>query len=131
MYLSFHFTAKPITSLQPFTLVEGQTFRPAAICRSVAKPMAGLSWDTDLAGQSQNRSSDGEVASIQFSLHPLRNMNGQKLDCLVWHPSQKGPERISNNLVVYCESLTLIINIYQKCLAHNLWHSFPLEFILL
>ncbi|KAL1271760.1 hypothetical protein QQF64_030776, partial [Cirrhinus molitorella] len=92
---------KPITSLQPFVLVEGQSFRPAAICRSVAKPMAGLSWDTELAGQSQNRSMDGEVASIQFSLHPLRNMNGQKLDCLVWHPSQKGPERITNNLIVH------------------------------
>ncbi|XP_073693411.1 nectin-4 isoform X2 [Garra rufa] len=92
---------KPITSLKPFVLVEGQSFRPAAICRSVAKPMAGLSWDTELAGQSQNRSSDGEVASIQFSLHPLRNMNGQKLDCLVWHPSQKGPERIHNRLEVH------------------------------
>ncbi|XP_058637494.1 nectin-4 isoform X2 [Onychostoma macrolepis] len=99
---------KPITSLQPFVLVEGQSFRPAAICRSVAKPMAGLSWDTDLAGQSQNRSSDGEVASIQFSLHPLRNMNGQKLDCLVWHPSQKGPVRISNNLVVHYPPNALI-----------------------
>ncbi|XP_018937743.1 nectin-4-like isoform X2 [Cyprinus carpio] len=99
---------KPITSLQPFVLVEGQSFRPAAICRSVAKPMAGLSWDTELAGQSQNRSSDGEVASIQFSLHPLRNMNGQKLDCLIWHPSQKGPVRISNNLVVHYPPNALI-----------------------
>ncbi|XP_016144601.1 nectin-4-like [Sinocyclocheilus grahami] len=99
---------KPITSLQPFVLVEGQSFRPAAICRSVAKPMAGLSWDTELAGQSQNRSSDGEVASIQFSLHPLRNMNGQKLDCLVWHSSQKGPVRFSNNLVVHYPPNALI-----------------------
>ncbi|XP_016371076.1 nectin-4-like isoform X2 [Sinocyclocheilus rhinocerous] len=99
---------KPITSLQPFVLVEGQSFRPAAICRSVAKPMAGLSWDTELAGQSQNRSSDGEVASIQFSLHPLRNMNGQKLDCLAWHPSQKGPVRFSNNLVVHYPPNALI-----------------------
>ncbi|XP_016330306.1 nectin-4 isoform X2 [Sinocyclocheilus anshuiensis] len=99
---------KPITSLQPFILVEGQSFGPAAVCRSVAKPMAGLSWDTELAGQSQNRSSDGEVASIQFSLHPLRNMNGQKLDCLVWHPSQKGPERISSNLIVHYPPNALI-----------------------
>uniref|UniRef100_A0A671N5S8 Nectin-4-like n=1 Tax=Sinocyclocheilus anshuiensis TaxID=1608454 RepID=A0A671N5S8_9TELE len=99
---------KPITSLQPFVLVEGQSFRSAAICRSVAKPMAGLSWDTELAGQSQNRSSDGDVASIQFSLHPLRNMNGQKLDCLVWHPSQKGPVRFSNNLVVHYPPNALI-----------------------
>ncbi|XP_026072480.1 nectin-4-like isoform X1 [Carassius auratus] len=99
---------KPITSLTPFVLVENQSFRPAAICRSVAKPMAGLSWDTELAGQSQNRSIDGEVASIQFSLHPLRNMNGQKLDCLVWHPSQKTPERISNNLVVHYPPYALI-----------------------
>ncbi len=127
------FTAKPITSLQPVTLVEGQTFRPAALCRSVAKPMASLSWDTDLAGQSQKRSSDGEVASIQFSLHPLRNMNGQKLDCLVWHPSQKGPVRISNNLVVHCESwsLTLIIILYQKCLGHNLSLFFVSPWILI
>ncbi|XP_026122403.1 nectin-4-like isoform X1 [Carassius auratus] len=99
---------KPITSLQPFVLVEGESFRPAAVCRSVAKPMAGLSWDTELAGQSQNRSLDSEVASIQFSLHPLRNMNGQKLDCLVWHPSQKGPVRISNNLVVHYPPNALI-----------------------
>ncbi|KTG05222.1 hypothetical protein cypCar_00017514 [Cyprinus carpio] len=99
---------KPITSLQPFILIEGQSFRPAAICRSVAKPMAGLSWDTELAGQSQNRSLDGEVASIQFSLHPLRNMNGQKLDCLVWHPTKKGPERISNNLIVHYPPNALI-----------------------
>ncbi|KAI2662880.1 Nectin-4 [Labeo rohita] len=108
---------KPITSLQSFDLVEGQSFRPAAICRSVAKPMAGLSWDTELAGQSQNRSSDGEVASIQFSLHPLRNMNGQKLDCLVWHPSQKGPVRISNKLVVHYPP-NAVVSGYE-----NSWHA--------
>ncbi|XP_051571945.1 nectin-4-like isoform X2 [Myxocyprinus asiaticus] len=99
---------KPITSLEPVILVEGQSFRVAATCRSVAKPMAGLSWDTDLPGQSQNRSFDGGVASIQFSLHPLRSMNGQKLDCLVWHPSQNGPRRISNNLVVHYPPNVLI-----------------------
>nr|XP_055052548.1 nectin-4 isoform X1 [Misgurnus anguillicaudatus] len=92
---------KPITSLEPMILVEGQTFRLAATCRSVAKPMAALSWDTELPGQSQNRTFDDGVASIQFSLHPLRSMNGQKLDCLVWHPSQNGPKRIVNNLVVH------------------------------
>ncbi|XP_067301404.1 nectin-4-like isoform X2 [Pseudorasbora parva] len=99
---------RPITSLEPFVLVEGQSFRPAAACRSVAKPMAGLSWDTDLSGQSQNRSLDGMVASIQFSLHPLRSMNGQKLDCLVWHPSQNGPLRISNKLIVHYPPNALI-----------------------
>ncbi|XP_051993950.1 nectin-4-like isoform X2 [Xyrauchen texanus] len=99
---------KPITSLEPVILVEGQSFRVAATCRSVAKPIAGLSWDTDLPGQSQNRSFDDGVASIQFSLHPLRGMNGQKLDCLVWHPSQNGPRRISNNLVVHYPPSALI-----------------------
>ncbi|XP_051757489.1 nectin-4 isoform X2 [Ctenopharyngodon idella] len=99
---------KPITSLNPFILIEGQSYRPAATCRSVAKPMAALSWDTELAGQSQNRSLDDMVASIQFSLHPLRSMNGQKLDCLVWHPSQNGPQRISNKLVVHYPPNALI-----------------------
>ncbi|XP_067257028.1 nectin-4 [Chanodichthys erythropterus] len=99
---------KPITSLDPFILVEGQSFRPAATCRSVAKPMAALSWDTELTGQSQNRSLDGMVASIQFSLHPFRSMNGQKLDCLVWHPSQNGPQRIANKLVVHYPPNALI-----------------------
>ncbi|KAK7170950.1 hypothetical protein R3I94_000989 [Phoxinus phoxinus] len=99
---------KPITSLKDFILVEGESFRPAATCRSMAKPIAGLSWDTDLSGQSQNLSSDGLVASIQFSLHPLRSMNGQKLDCLVWHPSQKGPQRISNKLTVHYPPNALI-----------------------
>ncbi|XP_051505920.1 nectin-4-like isoform X2 [Myxocyprinus asiaticus] len=99
---------KPITSLEPVILVEGQSFRVAATCRSVAKPMAGLSWDTDLPGQSQNRSLDDGVASIQFSLHPLRSMNGQKLDCLVWHPSQNGPRKISNNLIVHYPPNALI-----------------------
>lgn len=92
---------KPITSLEPMILVEGQTFRTAATCRSVAKPIAALSWDTELAGQSQNRTFEDGVASIQFSLHPVRNMNGQKLDCLVWHPSQNGPKRIVNKLIVH------------------------------
>lgn len=92
---------KPISSLTSFTLIEGQPFSQAASCRAMAKPVAGLSWDTELAGQSQNQSSDEMVSSIKFSLHPFRSMNGQKLDCLVWHPSQKGPERITNKLIVH------------------------------
>ncbi|RXN06079.1 nectin-4-like isoform X1 [Labeo rohita] len=74
---------KPITSLQSFDLVEGQSFRPAAICRSVAKPMAGLSWDTELAGQSQNRSSDDPpnavVSGYENSWHA--DMQGAALQC--------------------------------------------------
>lgn len=104
IYLSSHLTAKPIASLDPIVMVEGQSYSLAATCRSVAKPMAGLSWDTELPGRSKNHSFDDGVASIQFSLHPLRSMNGQKLDCLVWHPSQNGPHRILNNLTVHCES---------------------------
>ncbi|XP_056115244.1 nectin-4 isoform X1 [Rhinichthys klamathensis goyatoka] len=99
---------KPITSLEEYVMVEGQSFRPAATCRSMAKPMAGLSWDTDLSGQSQNLSLDGMVASIQFSLHPLRSMNGRKLDCLVWHPSQNTPQRISSKLTVHYPPNALI-----------------------
>ncbi|XP_056317117.1 nectin-4 isoform X2 [Danio aesculapii] len=99
---------KPISSLKSFILIEGESFRPAASCRAMAKPVAGLSWDTELAGQSQNQSSDETVSSIKFSLHPFRGMNGQKLDCLVWHPSQKGPERITNKLIVYYPPNALI-----------------------
>uniref|UniRef100_A0A4W4GC15 Ig-like domain-containing protein n=1 Tax=Electrophorus electricus TaxID=8005 RepID=A0A4W4GC15_ELEEL len=91
----------PISSLDPVTLVEGQTFRPAATCRSVAKPQPGLSWDTELVGTSQNRSLDNSVSSITFSLHPLRSLNGRKLDCLVWHPTLTTPRRLSNQLVVH------------------------------
>ncbi|MCJ8731678.1 hypothetical protein PDJAM_G00202290 [Pangasius djambal] len=92
---------KPISTLDPIILVEGQSFRLAATCRAVAKPQPGLSWDTDLPGQSQNRTLDNGVTSIQYSLHPLRSMNGRKLDCLVWHPSLKSPRRLSNDLVVH------------------------------
>lgn len=110
-------SAKPIASLEPIIMVEGQSYSLAATCRSVAKPMAGLSWDTELPGRSKNHSFDDGVASIQFSLHPLRSMNGQKLDCLVWHPSQKGPHRITNNLTVHCESSFLMCK-YRKA-SHN------------
>lgn len=97
--------AVPISSLEPVTLVEGQTYRQAASCRSMAQPPPRLSWDTVLNGQSTNRSTDKGVVTSQFSLHPLRSMNGMKLDCLVWHPTSVKPRRLSNNLVVHCECL--------------------------
>ncbi|KAM9350232.1 nectin-4 [Symphorus nematophorus] len=89
----------PISSLEPVILVEGQSFRMAASCRAVGRPPPRLSWDTDLPGQSQNRTKGGSV-STYYSLHPLRSMNGKKLDCLVWHPALEQPRRISNSLVV-------------------------------
>lgn len=95
--------AKPIATLDPTILEEGQLFQVVATCRAMAKPQPGLSWDTDLPGLSQNRSLDNGVASIQYSLHPLRNMNGHKLDCLVWHPSLKSPRRLTNQLIVHCK----------------------------
>ncbi|XP_049923031.1 nectin-4 [Epinephelus moara] len=91
----------PISSLEPVVLVEGQPYRQAASCRSVARPPPRLSWDTDLSGQSVNRSSDNGAVSSHYSLHPLRGMNGKKLDCLVWHPTLRGPRRIPNKLVVH------------------------------
>ncbi|XP_040037113.2 nectin-4 isoform X1 [Gasterosteus aculeatus] len=91
----------PISSLDPVILVEGQSYRPAASCRSVARPPPRLSWDTDLNGQSVNRSSDNGAVSSYYSLHPLRSMNGKKLDCLVWHPTMEAPRRLRNNLVVH------------------------------
>lgn len=103
MFCDFSPSAKPISTLDPIVLVEGQSFRLAATCRAMAKPPPGLSWDTDLPGQSQNRSLDNGVTSIQYSLHPLRSMNGRKLDCLIWHPSLKSPRRLINQLVVHCE----------------------------
>ncbi|XP_024921936.1 nectin-4 isoform X2 [Cynoglossus semilaevis] len=91
----------PISSLDAVVLVEGQSFRVAASCRAVGRPLPRLSWDTDLPGQSQNRTSEGGAVSTHYSLHPLRGMNGKKLDCLVWHPGLEGPRRISNRLVVH------------------------------
>ncbi|XP_038587271.1 nectin-4 [Micropterus salmoides] len=90
----------PISSVDPVILVEGQSYRQAASCRSVARPPPSLSWDTELPGKSINRS-DNIAVSSHFSLHPLRSMNGKKLDCLVWHPTLPGPRRITNNLVVH------------------------------
>ncbi|KAL6118815.1 nectin4 [Pungitius sinensis] len=91
----------PISSLDPVVLVEGQTYRQAASCRSVARPPPRISWDTELNGQSVNRSSDNGAVSSYYSLHPLRSMNGQKLDCLVWHPTMEAPRRLRNHLVVH------------------------------
>lgn len=90
----------PIAMLEPFVLEEGQSFRIAASCRAVGLPLPQLSWDTDLPGQSQNKSSD-DVVTSSFYLHPLRSFNGRRLDCLVWHPALKQPQRHSNTLVVH------------------------------
>uniref|UniRef100_A0A8C9TGZ0 Ig-like domain-containing protein n=1 Tax=Scleropages formosus TaxID=113540 RepID=A0A8C9TGZ0_SCLFO len=99
--LSLTVWTTPISSLEPVVLVERQQFHVAATCRSVARPSPRLSWDTDLPGQAQNRSSEAGAVSSHFSLHPLRSMNGKKLDCLVWHPTQDHPRRLSNRLVVH------------------------------
>ncbi|XP_059211473.1 nectin-4 [Centropristis striata] len=91
----------PIASLDPVILVEGQSYRPVATCRSIGRPPPRISWDTELNGQSINRSLDSGGVSSQYSLHPLRGMNGKKLDCLVWHPTLKAPRRFKNKLVVH------------------------------
>ncbi|XP_047224666.1 nectin-4-like isoform X2 [Girardinichthys multiradiatus] len=90
----------PISSLEPVNLVEGQPYGVVASCRAVGHPIPRLSWDTDLPGHSQNRTNEGGAVSSHYSLHPLRSMNGKKLDCLVRHPGLQEPRRISNNLVV-------------------------------
>lgn len=90
----------PISSLDPVTLVEGQSFRVAATCRAIGHPLPILSWETDMSGTVQNRTSETGSVSSYFSLHPLRSMNGKKLDCLVWHPGLEEPRRISNRLEV-------------------------------
>ncbi|XP_067309022.1 nectin-4 [Pseudorasbora parva] len=91
----------PISSLEPVILTEGQSFGLAASCRSVGHPQPILSWDTDLPGRVQNRSGEDGVMTSQFSLRPLRSMNGRRLDCLVWHPALEGPFRIQNRLTVH------------------------------
>uniref|UniRef100_A0A673ABT6 Nectin cell adhesion molecule 4a n=1 Tax=Sphaeramia orbicularis TaxID=375764 RepID=A0A673ABT6_9TELE len=91
----------PISSLDPVILEEGKPYGVAASCRSVGKPSPTLSWDTELNGQSTNRSSDNGAVTSHFSLYPLRGMNGKRLDCLVWHPTFQGPRRIRNKLVVH------------------------------
>ncbi|KAJ3585411.1 hypothetical protein NHX12_014130 [Muraenolepis orangiensis] len=92
----------PISTLEPSILVEGQSFRRAAACRSVGRPRPSLSWDTDLTtGELTNSTSDTGSFSSFYSLHPLRSMNGKRLDCLVWHPSYTQPLRHRNTLVVH------------------------------
>ncbi|XP_061620452.1 nectin-4 isoform X5 [Phyllopteryx taeniolatus] len=91
----------PISSLDAVTVVEGQSYRQAASCRSLARPPPLLSWDTELSGQSVNRSWENGAVTAHYSLHPLRSMNGKKLDCLVWHPTLTGPRRHQNQLVVH------------------------------
>ncbi|XP_022607983.1 nectin-4-like isoform X1 [Seriola dumerili] len=91
----------PISSIDPVILVEGQSYRQAASCRSIGRPPPRLTWDTDLNGQFTSRSSDNGAVSTQYSLHPLRSMNGKKLDCLVWHETSSTPRRLSNRLVVH------------------------------
>ncbi|XP_077414337.1 nectin-4 isoform X2 [Vanacampus margaritifer] len=91
----------PIASLEPVVLVEGQSFRVAASCRAVGRPLPTLSWDTPVPGQVQNRTNEGGSVSSYYSLHPLRSMNGKRLDCLVRHPGLERPRRIANQLVVH------------------------------
>lgn len=90
----------PISSLDPVVMREGEPFGLAASCRSMGRPAPLLSWDTPLVGQIQNRSSESGSVTTQFSLYPLRAMNGKRLDCLVWHPAFERPKRISNTLEV-------------------------------
>lgn len=90
----------PISSLEPQVLVEG-SYGVAATCRSTALPTPQLSWDTELSGQSSNRTYDNGAVTSQYKLYPLRGMNRKRLDCLVWHSSFTAPKRISNTLVVH------------------------------
>uniref|UniRef100_H3C5Y3 Nectin cell adhesion molecule 4b n=1 Tax=Tetraodon nigroviridis TaxID=99883 RepID=H3C5Y3_TETNG len=91
----------PIASLEPEILVEGQSFRVAASCRAVGRPPPRLTWITDLPGQSQDRIKDDGAVSSLYSLHPLRGMNGKKLDCMVRHPGLAKPRIITNYLTVH------------------------------
>ncbi|KAG7240127.1 hypothetical protein INR49_027982 [Caranx melampygus] len=113
----------PISSIEPVILVEGQSYRQAASCRSVARPPPRLSWDTDLNGQSTNRSSDNGAASTLYSLHPLRSMNGKKLDCLVWHETLPTPRRLSNRLVVHFPPMLRCLATMQTGLL--VWRMLP------
>uniref|UniRef100_A0A3B5LAF0 Ig-like domain-containing protein n=1 Tax=Xiphophorus couchianus TaxID=32473 RepID=A0A3B5LAF0_9TELE len=91
----------PISSLDPVYVKEGDSYKVVASCRSVAVPPPELSWDTELNGHAVKQISDKGVVSTHFSLHPLRSMNGKKLDCLVHHPVYDKPRRIQNQLVVH------------------------------
>lgn len=90
----------PISTLEPVILQEGQSSRMAASCRSVGYPPPRLSWDTDITGTSQNRTGEDGLVTSEFSLNPVRGMNGHRLDCLVWHPALDKPRRLQNNLIV-------------------------------
>ncbi|XP_047444622.1 nectin-4 isoform X2 [Mugil cephalus] len=90
----------PISILDPVVLTEGQPFGVAASCRAVGRPIPTVAWDTDLPGQSQDRTSEAGSVSSHYSLHPLRSMNGKKLDCLVSHPGLEQPRRLSHRLEV-------------------------------
>ncbi|CAL8326291.1 unnamed protein product [Arctogadus glacialis] len=97
-------------------LVEGDPYGVAASCRAVGRPAPTLSWDTELPGKPLGRgasgggasgggasgggASEGGAVSSHFSLHPLRSMNGQRLDCLVAHPALKQPRRHAHRLLV-------------------------------
>ncbi|XP_059418940.1 nectin-4 [Carassius carassius] len=109
----------PISSLDPVILEEGQSFQAAAFCRAVGHPPPRLSWDTDVPGQSQNRTGEDGVVTSQFSLHPLRSMNKRRLDCLVWHPALDGPHRISNELIVHYPPDALIADSGSWRIGHS------------
>ncbi|XP_038124403.1 nectin-4-like isoform X2 [Cyprinodon tularosa] len=91
----------PITDLVLHDVKEGDTYKQVASCRSVARPPPRLSWDTELNGRSENRTSESGQISINYYLHPVRGMNGKKLDCLVWHPAFSEPRRLKSVLVVH------------------------------
>ncbi|KAG7273047.1 hypothetical protein CRUP_007203 [Coryphaenoides rupestris] len=92
----------PISSLEPVVLAEGESYRVAASCRAVGRPPPTISWDTELPGKAHGRASETGAGAItsHYSLHPLRSMDGKRLDCLVAHPALKQPIRHANRLVV-------------------------------
>ncbi|CAB1448608.1 unnamed protein product [Pleuronectes platessa] len=95
-HITFTIWTLPISSLDPIILKEGDSYRLAATCKAEGRPRPRLSWDTDLPGKGKDMNHEGGSVSSFFSLHPLRSMNGKKLDCLVWHPGLNGSRRISN-----------------------------------
>uniref|UniRef100_W5LYC7 Ig-like domain-containing protein n=1 Tax=Lepisosteus oculatus TaxID=7918 RepID=W5LYC7_LEPOC len=93
----------PISSLDPVSppLVEGQGFNVAAICKSWGYPTPTIAWETELNGTPQTTPSEGGKVSSKYSLHPVRALNGKKLDCVITHPSFSQPRRLSHRLVVH------------------------------
>ncbi|XP_066508338.1 nectin-4-like [Hoplias malabaricus] len=110
----------PIAMLEPVILEEGQTFRVGATCRAVGLPRPHLSWDTDIPGQSQNKISEDKVITSYYSLHPLRSLNGRRLDCLVWHPALERPQRHSNTLVVHFPPDPVVVGYDQTWLVNRI-----------